>query len=99
MESFHQGESFSRWLRGFVRNKALESHRAARGRRAIVDSRILDGMEDVYRLFDAPPGQEHWQERLQQLLRHCIDRLSPHSKDAIVRVYSEGLSLRGGCGP
>ncbi len=94
LETFRKDENFGRWLRGIVRNKALESHRAAR-RRAIVDSRILEGIEDVYILFDIPSlTEEPWQERIRRLLRRCVDRLSPPLHEAVVRVYQNGLSLR-----
>ena len=95
LDTFHQDENFSRWLRGIVRNKALESRRAARGRRAVVDSRIIEGLEDVYTMFDGlPSGEEESRDRLQRLLRHCIERLSQHLKDAVVRVYREGRCAR-----
>ena len=95
LETLRQGENFNRWLRGIVRNKALESHRAAQGRRVIVDSRIIDGIEDVCTMFDASShAEEEWRERLKRQLRHCIDRLSSHLKDTVVRVYGDGLSLR-----
>jgi RNA polymerase sigma-70 factor (ECF subfamily) len=94
LETFRRGEDLGRWLRGIVRNKVLESRRAARGRRAVVDSRIVAGMEEVYAIFDGPADEEQWRERLQRLLRHCIERLSQHLKETVIRVYQEGLSLR-----
>jgi RNA polymerase sigma-70 factor (ECF subfamily) len=95
LDHFRTGEDFGRWLRGIARNKVLESHRAARGRKAVVDSRIIDGIEEVYAAFDdPPPGEEAWLERVQRLTRHCVDRLSKNLHDAVVQVYSRGLTLR-----
>jgi len=37
LSSFDRGANFAGWLRGIARNKALESHRAARRRRTVVD--------------------------------------------------------------
>ena len=95
LDSFRRGENFGCWLRGIARNKALESRRVARRRREVMDSRILEGMEEVYAMLDASsPGEELWHERLQRLLRHCIQRLSQHLKDAVDRVYEDGMDLR-----
>ncbi len=95
LDSFRQGEDFGRWMRGIVRNKALESHRSAKGRRVVVDSRILDGVEEVYSLFDVSSiGEESWRERMERRLRHCTDRLSDLLKSALLRVYEEGMTLR-----
>ncbi len=79
LETFRPGETFGSWLRGIARHKALESHRGGRRRPAVVDSRVLEGMEGVYALFDPPAGEEPWRERLQRLLRHCTEGLSQHS--------------------
>jgi RNA polymerase sigma-70 factor, ECF subfamily len=95
LESFRIGENFGCWLRGIARNKALESHRAARNRRAIVDTRIIEGMEDVYAMFDAPVSDgKTWGEQIRAALQHCIERLNRNLQDAVLRVYREGLSLR-----
>jgi RNA polymerase sigma-70 factor len=95
LSSFEKGANFGSWLRGIARNKALECQRAERRRRTIVDSRIVEGIEEVYALFDAAsPGEETWTERMQRLLRDCLERLTQNLRDAVVRVYREELSLR-----
>ncbi|MCC6125335.1 MAG: sigma-70 family RNA polymerase sigma factor [Pirellulales bacterium] len=95
LESFRLGENFGGWLRGIARNKALESRRAARNRRAIVDSRIIEGMEDVYAIFDAPAADgASWAEQIRASLTRCIERLNRTLQEAVLRVYREGLSLR-----
>lgn len=95
LETFREGEDFGRWLRGIARNKVLESQRSARQRRTVVDARVIDGMEEVYTIFEVPvPGEEQWQDRLLRLLQHCVEQLSLHLHDSVVRVYREGLSLR-----
>jgi RNA polymerase sigma-70 factor (ECF subfamily) len=94
LDTFRPGENFGRWLRGIARHKAQESHRVGRRRPALVDSRILEGMEGVYAIFDAPAlGEESWRERIERLLRHCTEDLSQHLKNAVVRVYRDGMSL------
>lgn len=95
LESFRPEEHFGAWLRGIARNKARESHRAARSRRAIVDSRVIEGVESVYALLDAPaPGEERWQDRARRILAQCVERLNQNLREAIVRVYQEDMSLR-----
>jgi RNA polymerase sigma factor CnrH len=94
LATFDKGANFAGWLRGIARNKALESRRAARRRRIVVDSRIVEGIEEVYALFDAAsPGEENWTERMQRLLHKCLERLTQNLRDAVVRVYREELSL------
>ncbi len=95
LEDFRPGENFGAWLRGIARNKALESHRSARQRRAIVDSRIIEGLDQVFALFEIDPaGEEPWRERVARLLRHCIAELNQHMRDTVHHVYRDGLSLR-----
>jgi len=92
---FREGEDFGRWLRGIARHKVLESRRSARQRRAVVDARIVEGIDEVYSLFDLPaPSEEPWQGRLARFLQQCVEQLSDHLHDSIVRVYRDGLSLR-----
>ncbi len=92
---FREGEDFGRWLRGIARHKVLESRRSARQRRAIVDARVIEGIDEVYSMFDMPvTGEENWQRRLARMLKQCVEQLSSHLHDSIIRVYREGLSLR-----
>jgi RNA polymerase sigma-70 factor (ECF subfamily) len=94
LPEFREGASFGAWLRGIARNKALESRRAAARHRLIADSRVVEGMEQVYRLLDAPRSEaELWDDRL-GLLRSCIGRLRGRMKDAVVEVYQRGSSLQ-----
>lgn len=94
LNTFRQGENFGCWLRGIARNKALECQRAGRNQRVVADSRIIEGMEEVYRTFDSPLlGEEEWRERLQRWVRHCIGQLSQRLQDAVVRVYQDNMSL------
>jgi RNA polymerase sigma-70 factor (ECF subfamily) len=94
LDSFRQGENFGSWLRGIARNKVLESHRSNKNPRVVADSRILEGMEEVYRTLDAPLlGEETWLERQSRWVRHCVELLSQRLKDAVVRVYENNMSL------
>jgi RNA polymerase sigma-70 factor, ECF subfamily len=95
LDQFRPGGNFGAWLRGIARNKVLESRRAAKSRQAIVDSRILEGIEDVYGMFDpAALGEELWPERVRRLLQTCVGKLRRPLRDAVARVYEEGMSLQ-----
>lgn len=94
LDSFRKGENFGRWLRGILRNRALESRRAAVRRPLVVDSRIVEGMEEVYTLLDHPREDAvEWDERL-DVMRDCIRRLSETLRLTVMEVYTEGLSLK-----
>jgi RNA polymerase sigma-70 factor (ECF subfamily) len=93
-DDFREGEDFGRWLRGIARNKVLEGQRSS-ARQPIVDSRIVEGMDEVFALFDAgPTPDEPWRERLARLLKQCVDKLTPTLRDALMQVYRDGRSLR-----
>jgi RNA polymerase sigma factor (sigma-70 family) len=85
---------FGRWLRGIARNKALEAHRAGGRGRVVADSRIIEGMEDVFGRLDLPAaGEEPWEEKLRRWVRDCVDRLGPRLRGTVLKVYGDGLSL------
>jgi RNA polymerase sigma-70 factor (ECF subfamily) len=94
LDTFRKGENFGKWLRGILRNRALGSRRTALRRPLIVDSRIVEGMEEVYTLLDPPHADAvEWRERL-ELMRDCIGRLSEPLRLAVLEVYAQGLSLK-----
>jgi RNA polymerase sigma-70 factor (ECF subfamily) len=94
-EAFREGEDYGRWLRGIARNKALEASRAAAHRPIPIDSEVIGGIDEVFDLFDpGAAGEEAWRDRLLRWLSECVAKLSPHLREAIDRVYREGLSLR-----
>lgn len=86
---------FGRWLRGIARNKALEAHRAAGRGRIVADSRIIEGMEDVFGRLDPPSaGDEAWEETVRWRVRECVGRLTGRLRSAVQRVYGDGLNLQ-----
>ena len=86
--------SFGAWLRGIARNKVRDNHRASARRPLLVDSRVVDGMEEVYSLFDSPSEQGGgWADRL-EILRGCVAKLKGALRPAIEAVYARGLSLK-----
>jgi RNA polymerase sigma factor (sigma-70 family) len=94
LDTFRKGENFGKWLRGILRNRALGSRRTAIRRPLIVDSRIVEGMEEVYALLDQPRADAvEGRERL-DLMQDCIQRLSDTLRLAVFEVYAQGLSLK-----
>lgn len=94
LDTFRKGEHFGKWLRGILRNRALGSRRTAIRRPLIVDSRIVEGMEDVYSLLDRPRADAvEWRERL-ELMRDCVSRLTETLRQTVLEVYVQGLSLK-----
>ncbi len=91
---FEAGGNFGAWLRGIARNKTREHHRAASRRPLLIDSRIVEGIEQVYSLFDAPDESGGaWGERL-QVVRDCIAKLKSKLRGAIESVYLRGNNLQ-----
>ena len=94
LSRFRRGENFGAWLRGIARNKTLESKRAAARRPIVADSRIIEGMEDVYVIMDGPHSEhETWRDR-RALLRVCVERLSEKLRSAVDEVYHRERSLK-----
>lgn len=94
-DDFREGEDYGRWLRGIARNKVLERRRAVASRPVIVDSRVMEGIDEVFAVFDVlSSGEEPWRDRLMRWLSRCLDKLTPPLHDAVDRVYRDGLSLR-----
>ena len=93
LDTFSQEGNFGSWLRGIARNKVRESARAAMRRPLIVDSRIIEGMEEVYGIFDNPHSSAgSWDERL-DLIHGCVGKLSSRLQQAVMLVYGQGHSL------
>ena len=93
IDRFEPGGNFGAWLRGIARNKVREHRRSAARRPLLVDSRIVEGMEQVYSLFDAPgEGGGAWGDRL-QVVRECIGKLRSKLRGAIESVYLRGKTL------
>jgi len=91
MPTFHKGADFGAWVRGIARNKVLHDRRSRARRRVVADSRIVEGMEEVYATFDAPRlATASWAERLRVVLR-CIEGLSGKLARAVEYVYRRNI--------
>ena len=86
--------SFPAWLRGIAKNKVLDHARRSARQGLVVDSRILEGMEEVLQKFD-PRGEDgaFWRDRL-GVIRSCMGKLSEGLKKSVDQVYLNGKSLK-----
>lgn len=94
IDRFESGCDFGAWLRGIARNKMKHHHRAAARRPLLADSRIIEGMEEVFQLFDSSAGHSGpWSERLQRI-HSCMDKLTRTLRVVMEEVYTKGLSVK-----
>ena len=91
--TFDKSGNFGRWLRGIARNKAKMHWRSAKRSPLMVDSRVVEGIDDVFNSLDRHQEDSDWWESRKQALRDCIKRLSKHLKGAIEQVSFHGQSL------
>ena len=67
--------------------------RTAKRKPLVVDSRVVDGIDEVFSDLDRQEeGSEWWQQR-QDALRECLAKLSEHLREAIEQTYFGGNTL------
>lgn len=93
LAGFDPDGDFGRWLRGIARNKALMHWRAQRSQPLLIDSRVLDGIEEVFDHYGREREEGNWWDGRRSAMLHCVSLLSDHLKAAIERVYDRGDSL------
>ena len=93
LEGFEPGGNFGSWLRGIARNKALMHWRTEKRHPLLVDSRVVEGINEVFDELDRNPAESDWWELRKAALRDCVALLSGHLKAAITSVYFGGNSL------
>ncbi|MBS0266668.1 MAG: sigma-70 family RNA polymerase sigma factor [Planctomycetes bacterium] len=93
-DDFREGTDFGRWLRGIARHKIQERQRQATRRPVVVDSRVIEGLDEVFALFDSSATTtEPWRDRLLRLLESCLSKLPAGMRDVMDGVYRRGLTL------
>ena len=60
LDKFAKDGDFGKWVRGIARNKALMHWRASNQQPLVVDSRVLEGMEEVFEGFDRSAEDGDW---------------------------------------
>lgn len=93
LNRFEKGRNFSKWLRGIVRNKALESKRSSCRRPFIEDPSVIEGLEEIYQMFDKQKSDEPWNDRL-ICIRKCISKLNEPMRRVVELFYDAEMSLK-----
>lgn len=93
LDGFAPGGNFGRWLRGIARNKAVMHWRSEKRHPLLVDSRVVEGIDEVFDGLDRSLAESDWWESRQSALRACVALLSGHLKAAVDSVYFGGNSL------
>jgi RNA polymerase sigma-70 factor, ECF subfamily len=93
LDGFEPGGNFGNWLRGIARNKALMHWRSEKRHPLLVDSRVVEGIDEVFAGLDRNPAEIDWWESRKLALRDCIALLSGHLKAAVDSVYFGGNTL------
>ena len=91
IESFDTNRNFGAWLRGIARNNVLQDRRAMARHPMVIDSDIVEGMEQVYHLFDDAEGP--WQNRTRRV-RRCVARLNDNLRAVVVEIYGRAQTIR-----
>lgn len=92
LDRFDEDGDFGAWLRGIARNHALQHLRKVSRRRFVTDTRIIEGIDDVYGSLNRVSDPD-WEQRL-IVIRECVKQLSEKLRQAIVFTYRDGLDLR-----
>jgi len=92
LATLEKKEAFAAWLRTIARHVAF-SQLKKRNREIPSDQGILEGMEDVFRVFDQPRGGEPWEARL-TIVEECFQRLPDKLREVCRLHYFEDQSTR-----
>ncbi len=93
LDEFQPGGNFGHWLRGIARHKAMMCWRADKRRPLLIDSRVVEGINEVFDGLDRNPVESDGWESRKRALRECIALLSGNLKAAVESVYFGGNSL------
>ena len=95
LASFDTERNFGAWLRGIARKKVLHDRRAVARHPIVVDTSVVEGMEQVYNLFDDATGP--WETRIQSV-RRCVSGLNENLRSAVGAIYGRGQTIRQAAG-
>ncbi len=84
---FGDDKKFGAWLRGIARNKALMHWRTSQRKPLVIDSRIVDGVDDVFDRLERNGEGDDWWEMRRRALRDCVGKLGDRMRQAIEGVY------------
>lgn len=85
-ESVSEPGALMPWLRTAARLKSLEALRAKRRRPPVIDSLVLDQLEQAWHKLDHLEMAE-----LVDTLQECVEQLGPKSKEIVGMRYNKGM--------
>jgi RNA polymerase sigma-70 factor, ECF subfamily len=86
-DEIRDARAFPAWVRQVARYKALHILRAQRTAPAVLDERTLTLLEPHWLTYDSPASCD-----LKDLLRECLELLSPYARQLIRLRHQEGRS-------
>ena len=93
LSQFEQGGNFGAWLLGIAKNKARMHWRSASRKPLVFDSRVVEGIDEVFDELDREEEEGDWWGDRREALRSCVDQLSQSLRAAVEQVYSKDQSL------
>ena len=84
LDTLKKKEAFAAWLRTIARNMAFAELRR-RGREVPTDPEILQGMEDVFSVFDSRKPGEDWKDRV-KVVEDCLESL-PENLQSVCKLH------------
>lgn len=86
-DTFNDENHLYAWLRETSRRKSLEMLRKDRRQPRVFDEKLLDLLEDQWRGVEVAESSA-----MMDALRHCLEQLSPYSRQIIDARYGRGLT-------
>lgn len=86
-DTFDETRDFGKWLRGIAANLVRNEIRKDARRRRILHTELSELLLQQY-----STSQEKPEPVTLEAIRHCVDKLSPKSRDVVERRYREGES-------
>jgi RNA polymerase sigma-70 factor (ECF subfamily) len=85
-DEIRDGRHFLAWMRLTSRHRALKVLRQRR-HQLLLDEALLDRLDEQWAEHDLASGGD-----LEEALRRCLERLSPHARHLVQLRYAEGVS-------
>jgi len=90
LDRYDRSQPFGPWLRGIAAKLVLAERRRRTSSIILCDEEILQHLDERCRSVEAAPG-DTLDEKL-AALRHCIEKLPQHYRDAVQMRYRQELS-------
>lgn len=85
--------SIGAWLRTIIRNRAIDKLRQAKARSYLDIDEFVQGVEEVYAMFDQQSMRSNWGDRV-DILWECVNELKKPMQVVVRLFYINGFSLK-----